>query len=119
MDELVRIRQFRPAPIPSAAARAQAASALNAAIGGKRARKARPLIVILALISAAALATGAYALYQSVIVGSPAPASVKKMERLEGEVRGELIPQAHGHPEIDVAKTKAAAVITGSGYTRR
>jgi hypothetical protein len=114
MDELVRLRQFRPAPAPSAAARAQAAFALTEAIGGGRRRRLRPVIAIAAFVAAAALVTGAYALYQSVIVGSPAPASVKHRVQLEGEVKGELIPQAHRNPGIEIDKTKAAAAITTS-----
>lgn len=114
MDELVRLRQFRAAPVPSSAARAQAALALRDAIGGRHRRTLRPVIVIAALLAATALATGAYAIYQSVIVGSPAPANVKNVERLLTEVKGELIPQAHRNPGIEIAKTKAAAAITTS-----
>jgi hypothetical protein len=114
MDELVRLRQFRPAPAPSAAARAQAALALRKTLHGRRRGTPRPLIVVAAIIAAAALATAAYAIYQSVIVGSPAPANVKNVVRLEGEVKGELIPLAHANPGIEVAKTKAAAAITTS-----
>jgi len=114
MDELVRLRQFRPAPTPSAAARAQATLALRKVIGDRRRGTPRPLIVAAAVIAAAALATAAYAIYQSVIVGSPAPANVKNVVRLETEVKGELIPRAHSNPGIEVAKTKAAAAITTS-----
>jgi hypothetical protein len=114
MDELVRLRQFRAAAAPSAAARAQATLALRRALGGRRRRTPRPLIVVAAIITAAALATAAYAIYQFVIVGSPAPANVKNIVRLQTEVRGELIPRAHANPGIEVAKTKAAAAITTS-----
>jgi hypothetical protein len=114
MDELVRLRQFRPAPAPSAAARAQAAYALRSRITSRRRRTPRPLIVVAAIVVAAALATAAYAIYQSVIVGSPAPANVKNIVRLQTEVKGELIPRAHANPGIEVAKTKAAAAITAS-----
>jgi hypothetical protein len=114
MDELVRLRQFRPAPAPSAAARAQGMVALRSVVGGRRRRTPRPLIVVAAIVAAAALATAAYAIYQSVIVGSPAPANVKNIVRLQTEVKGELIPRAHVNPGIEVARTKAAAAITTS-----
>jgi hypothetical protein len=113
MDELVRLRQFRPTPAPSAAARAQATLALRKTVDGRRWRT-RPLSVAAAIIAAAALATAAYAIYQSVIVGAPAPANVKNVVRLESEVKGELIPRAHANPGIEVTKTKAAAAITTS-----
>jgi hypothetical protein len=114
MDELVRLRQFRRAPAPSVAARAQAALALHRTIHRRPQRTPRPIIVVVATIAAAALATAAYAIYQSVIVGSPAPANVKNVVRLETEVKGELIPREHANPGIEVAKTKAAAAITTS-----
>ncbi|MDQ1462196.1 MAG: hypothetical protein QOI08_3680 [Actinomycetota bacterium] len=114
MDELVRLRQFRPAAAPSATARAQAMLALRTVVGGRRRRTPRPLIVVAAIITVAALATAAYAIYQSVIVGSPAPANVKNIVRLQTQVKGELIPQAHANPGIEVAKTRAAAAITTS-----
>lgn len=114
MDELVRLRQFQPAAAPSAATRAQARAALDAAIKGGSRHTFRPLLLAAAILAAAALATGAYALYRAVIVGSPAPAKVQRMERLLGEVKGELIPQAHQRPGLEVAKTRAAAVITTS-----
>ena len=98
MDELVRLRQFRPAAAPSAAARAQGMLALRTVVGGRRRRTPRPLIVVAAIIAAAALATAAYAIYQSVIVGSPAPANVKNIVRLQTQVKGELIPRAHANP---------------------
>jgi hypothetical protein len=114
MDELVRLRQFRPAPPPSTTARDRASFALREAIAGRRRRTFRPMIVIATLVAAAALVTGAYALYESVIVGSPAPESVKKIERLQTMVKGELIPKAHVNPGIEIDKTKAAAAITTS-----
>lgn len=77
-------------------------------------RQIRPLLLVAATVAAAALATGAYALYRTVIVGSPAPAKVKNMERLLGEVKGELIPRAQHSPGLEVAKTRAAAVIATS-----
>jgi hypothetical protein len=114
MDELARLRQFRPAPAASDAARADAARALRRAISENRRRPLRPVVVLAVLLGSAALATGAYALYQSVIVGSPAPENVKEIERLQTIVKGELIPQAHRNPGIEVEKTRAAAVITTS-----
>jgi hypothetical protein len=87
---------------------------LRRAISENRRRPLRPVVVLAVLLGSAALATGAYALYQSVIVGSPAPENVKEIERLQAIVEGELIPQAHRNPGIEVEKTRAAAVITTS-----
>jgi hypothetical protein len=114
MDELARLRQFSPAPAPSAAARAQATLALREAIGGKRRRTSRPLVAVVAFLIAAGIATGAYAVIQSVIAGSPAPPSVKERERVLNTIKGELIPKAHPSPGIEYAKTRAAAAITTS-----
>ena len=116
MDEVIRLRSLRAAPVAATAARREAAFALEQAIGG-RLRPPRPTVVVIAFVAAAVLATAAYALYQDVIVGSPAPVSVKDAERMLSEVKGQLIPiETHGHPDIEIAKTRAAgAISTSSG----
>jgi hypothetical protein len=81
MNELARLQNLRAAPVTAAAARAQAALALKQAIVGRR-RRLRPAIVVIAFVAAAVLATAAYALYQDLIVGSPAPVNVKDAERV-------------------------------------
>jgi hypothetical protein len=113
MDEVIRLRSLRAAPVAATAARAEAAFALEQAIGGQRRRRLRPTAVVIAFVAAAVLATAAYALYQEVIVGSPAPVSVKNAERMLNEVKGQLIPiKTHGHPDIEIAKTRAAGAIS-------
>ena len=112
MDEVIRLQSLRAAPVAATAARAEAAFALEQAIGGRR-RPLRPTVVAIAFVAAAVLATTAYALYQDVIVGSPASVSVKNAERMLGEVKSQLIPvKTHGHPDIEIAKTRAAGAIS-------
>ena len=115
MDEVFRLQDFRATPVTATAARAQAAFALEQAISGRRRRPLRPTVIVIAFVVAAVLATAAYALYQAVIVGSPAPVSVQNAERMLGQVKGELIPiESHGHPDIEVAKTRAAGALSTS-----
>jgi hypothetical protein len=113
MDEVLRLRSLRAAPVAAVEARARAAAALEQAIGGRR-RPLRPTIVAIALVAAAVLATAAYALYREVIVGSPAPVSVKSAERMLGEVKGRLIPIETHSPDVDIARTQAAGAISTS-----
>jgi hypothetical protein len=74
----------------------------------------RPLVLAVALALAAILAAAAYAVVRYVIVGSPAPPSVKADEKLLNTVKGELIPRVHPGSGIEVAKTQAAAVLRAS-----
>ena len=80
MDELVRLRQFRAAVSPSAESRQSATLDLRMAMAAKPRRLFRPFILAATMLTAAAVATGAYALYRAVIVGSPAPAKVKSVD---------------------------------------
>src|SRR6185437_1113692 len=115
MNEMLRLRGLRSAPITATAARAQAAFALEQVIVERR-RRLRPAAVMIAFVAAAVLATAAYALYQEVIVGSPAPVSVKNAERMLDEVKVRLIPIATHSPDTEIAKTRAAgAISTTSG----
>ena len=86
MDEMLRLQSLRAAPLAATGARAQAAFALEQAIGGRR-RRLRPAVVVIAFVAAAVLATAAYALYQEVIVGSAAP--VSRAERRADARRGQ------------------------------
>jgi hypothetical protein len=113
MDDLIRLQLLRAVPVAATAARAQAAFALEQAIGGRR-RRLRPMVVVIAFVAAAVLATAAYALYQDVIVGSPAPVSVKDAERMANRVKVELIPIATHSPDLEIAKTRAAGAISTS-----
>jgi hypothetical protein len=74
----------------------------------------RPVALAGAVAIAAIVAAAAYAVVRYVIVGSPAPPSVTASEKLLNTVKGELIPRVHPGPGIEIAKTKAAAVLKAS-----
>src|ERR1700722_7324096 len=97
MDELARLRRFQPEATDSAAAYARAREALGEAIGGKRRNSRRTIAALVAVLAATALPPAAYAVYETVIVGAPAPAGVKVSEGLLQRIKGELIPTG-GHP---------------------
>jgi hypothetical protein len=80
----------------------------------KRRMPSRPLVLAAAFVAAAILAAVGYAVVRYVIVGSPAPQSVKDRLTLLDTVKGELIPKVHRSKGIEVEKTRAAAVIQAS-----
>jgi hypothetical protein len=73
----------------------------------------RPTLVLLALLVVLAVAGGAYAVARLVIVGSPAPKPVRVSEQLLAQVRNAMETVNH-RPNVEVAKTKAAAVVNTS-----
>jgi hypothetical protein len=115
MDEVFRLRGFRVSAVAARATQAQAALALDQAISRRRQRPPRPMVVLIAFVVAALLATAAYALYHDVIVGSPAPVSVQKTERRPSELERELVQlgiKTHINAGIEIAKTRDAGAIS-------
>jgi hypothetical protein len=117
MDELARLRSFAAVPSPTPETRARAERALRVAIARPLSRSRRPLVLAAAALAlAAVLAAGAYAI-ERVVVGSPAPQSVKNVERILDQIKGEMIPLVHRQSGIEVEKTRAAAVLHSSKGT--
>jgi hypothetical protein len=80
----------------------------------RRPMLSRPLVLAVAFAAAAILSAVGYAVVRYVIVGSPAPQAVKDRLTLLDTVKGELIPKVHRRSGIEVAKTRAAAVLQAS-----
>src|SRR5713226_3174875 len=112
MDELALLKDFRLQDTSPDGAREHARQALRAALARRRVR--RRYVLALVFAGTALLVVGAYAITRELVVGAPAPTSVKHQFAGIGVLRGELIPLPRQPLGIIADKARVAAVLHSS-----